>query len=110
AIAQRSSLCQLLLRGLLDNTLELLKSADRLLKTYRVTDLNRAGQCFLGLHRLERFEVPEVRAIKRIGAFGLGDNNAWQFRNQSQLLHHEQARAERRNIAQVPTGDNDNIG
>ena len=43
---------------LLNDAVELFESADGFLDAHRVADLDRAGQCFLGLHRLERFEVP----------------------------------------------------
>ena len=63
----------------IDNAVELLQRADGLLDADRVADLDGAGQRLLGLHRLEGLEVLQIRAVERIGAFCLGNNNARQL-------------------------------
>ena len=78
SIPESGCVSQFLLCGLLDDAVKLFQCADSLLDTDRVADLDGAGQCLLGLDRLKSFKVFQIRAVERIGALSLRNNNAGQ--------------------------------
>ena len=79
------------------------------LKADGVADLDGAGECFLGLDWLEGFEITQVRTVERIGPLGLRDDDARQLGDQPEVLHHQQSLAQRRDVAEIATGDDDHV-
>ena len=51
-----------------------------------------------------------VGLVERVGRLGLGHADAGQRRDDAQLLHHRQARAQGADVAQVAAGDDDPVG
>ena len=109
AVTERGGIGEFRLAGLFDDAVELLQRADGLLDAYRVADLDGAGEGFFGADGLERFKMPLIRAVKRVCPLGLGDDDARQFRDEAEVLHHPQPFAERGDVAEVAAGNDDDI-
>ena len=98
------------LGGLLDHPVEFLQRPDRLVDADRVADLDGRGQRALGHHRLEPLEALSVGQVEGIGRLGLRHADAGQPRDDPQLLHQRQPRAQCADVAQVPARDEDPVG
>ena len=64
---------------------------------------------FFAVDRLERLEVLQVRAIERVGVLGLRHDDARQLLDEAEVAHHQQALAERADVAEVAAGDDDPV-
>ena len=74
-----------------------------------IADLNRARARLACRDGLEVLEVFQVCAVERVCVLGLRYANARQLRDQAELAHHQEAVAERADVAEVTTGQDDPV-
>src|SRR5262245_50523339 len=109
AVGERRLIGELGFARLFNDAVELLQRAHRALVADRIADLDGAGQRRLRLHRREALEVRQIRAIQRFGILGLGHSDARQLLDQAEVAHHEEALAERADVAEVAARNHDPV-
>src|SRR5207244_1308214 len=89
AVGPRGGLRKLVLASLLDDSVEELQRSHGLLKADRISDLDRRGQRWTSLDRLEVVVTVLIDDVERICLLGLGYYDPRQLLNQPEVSHHQ---------------------